>query len=149
MPSKYQEMLKTQRQNQETARAGLMWEHGEEDRLMNMLFSGSSYESVAKDLKRTEGSIKTRLHSILCKQIDAGDETVESVYDKYKVSQEELDDFRDKKRKREEKLQERLKNRKPKTNPAPTRADNSNNVLSHILDIKRDLTSIKQYFKIN
>lgn len=159
MPSRYQEMLKNQRQNAETARAGLAWENGEEDRLLNMLFEGSTYEQVAQDLKRTEGSIKTRLYSILCRQVDAGDETLQSVYDKYKVSSDDLEDFRMKKKAREEKLQERMKNRRNKrstvsNSDAPasqnTGSQNTpNNLLGHILDLKRDVYAIKQYFKIH
>jgi hypothetical protein len=149
MPSRYQEMLRNQRQNEETARAGLSWEDGEEDRLVNMLLDGNAYADVARDLKRTEGSVKNRLYSILCRQIDVGDETYQSAYDKFKVSGEELDDFREKKRKREEKLQQRQKTKKTRHTSNDTAPVASNNIMTHILEIKRDLASIKQYFKIH
>jgi len=153
MPSRYQEMLRTQRQNENTARAGLAWESGEEDKVLDMIFTGKSYDDVAKELQRTEGSIRTRLCTILCKQIDAGDETVESVFDKYKVSSQELDEFREKKKKREENIQQRLKNRKAGKKPAysnaPSYDTNTNSLVGHIMDIKRDLYTIKQHFKIN
>ncbi len=138
-------MLRNQRQNEETARAGLSWEDGEEDRLVRMLLDGNTYVDVARILKRTEGSVKNRLYSILCRQIDAGEETCQSAYDKFNVSNDELDDFRDKKRKREEKLQERQKTKKTRNTTPPVA---SNNILGHIMDIKRDISAIKQYFKI-
>lgn len=154
MPSRYQEMLKTQRQNAETARAGLSWENGEEDRMLNLLFEGSTFEQVAGVLKRTEGSIRTRLYSVLCKQVDAGEETLQSVYDKYKVSSDVLEDFRMKKQARDEKLQERMKNRKTSKRSLQNSSydnapNNNNNLLSHVLDLKRDVNAIKQYFKIH
>jgi hypothetical protein len=151
MPSRYQEMLRNQRQNEETARAGLSWEDGEEDKLVNMILKGDDYTNVARDLKRTEGSVKNRLYSIICRQIDLGDETYLSAYDKFKVSTEELEDFREKKKKRDEKLQQRQKTNRPRSsrsspNDTPL---GSNNIMAHIIDIKRDLASIKQYFKIH
>ena len=150
MPSRYQEILKTQRLNQDTARAGLAWEIGEEDRVLNMIYEGKSFEYVAKDLQRTEGSIRTRLYSVLCKQIDVGEETEQSVYDKYKVKSEELEEFRMKKKKRDEKFQDRIKNRGTKKLNKNTSYDiGTNSLTGHILDIKRDLYAIKQHFKIN
>jgi hypothetical protein len=149
MPSRYQEMLRNQRQNEETARAGLSWEDGEEDTLMSMILKGDTYADVARDLKRTEGSIKNRLYSIICRQIDVGDETYLSAFDKYNVSTDELEDFREKKKTREEKLQQRQKNKRPRSSPNDTPSVGSKNIMSHIIDIKRDLASIKQYFKIH
>lgn len=61
MQSRFQEMLKVQRQNQETARVGLKWEKDELEQLMKMVKNRDSLIDIAKALQRTEGSIKTRL----------------------------------------------------------------------------------------
>lgn len=62
MPSRFQEMLKAQRENAETSRAGLKWDADEDSRMISMIRdSNSSIEDVAKVLKRTPGSIRTRL----------------------------------------------------------------------------------------
>jgi DNA-binding CsgD family transcriptional regulator len=151
MPSRFQEMLRTQRQNAETARAGLMWESDEEDRMLNMILGGKSMADTAKELQRTEGSIQTRVYSIYLNKIDNGDETFQSVYDKLGITSEELEDFREKKKQRDEKLQQRLKTkkpgRKPLNNNRPARSDASD-ISDQLYDIKRDLDSIKRYFKI-
>lgn len=61
MPSKFQEMLKVQRENNETSRAGLKWDFDEDDKMLFMVRNGDSHEVVAKVLQRTVGSIGTRL----------------------------------------------------------------------------------------
>ena len=150
MPSRFQEMLRTQRQNAETARAGLMWEADEEDRMLNMILNGKSIQDTAKELQRTDGSIRTRVYSIYLNKIDNGEESFQSVYDKLGITTEELEDFRQKKKQREEKLQQRLKNRKTggkkQMSSRPTR--DPSDVSSQLSDIKRDLEAIKRYFKI-
>jgi len=145
-------MLRTQRQNENTARAGLAWESGEEDKVLNMIFSGKSYEDVGKELQRTDGSIRTRLCTILCKQLDSGEETLQSVYDKYRVTSDEVEEFRLKKKKREETLQFRVEKRKTVAKTPYTKSSydtNSNSLHGHIMDIKRELYSIKQHLQIN
>jgi hypothetical protein len=144
MPSRFQEMLRVQRQNEETSRAGLMWEADEEANVLKMIFEGKTFADVAKILKRTEGSIKTRLYTILCNKIDAGEETYESVYNSYKVSSDELNEYKLKKTKREEKVMNRSLNKKQYKSTQNTSTD----VQSQLNDIKRDLYLIRQYFKI-
>jgi len=61
MPSRFQEMLKTRRENEETSRVGLKWDDGEDDQMLSLIRAGTSREDVAGVLHRTPGSIKTRL----------------------------------------------------------------------------------------
>lgn len=164
MPSRFQEMLRLQRQNTETARAGLMWETEEENRLIEMVLNGSSVEDIAKDFQRTEGSIKTRLYTIVCQKIDNGEEDADSAYSRYNVTHEEVEDFRQKKKKREEKQQQRLQNKKPRRSTLPSnRKDvpySSNNnsyssqsshddLMRYLHDIRNDIHQIKYHLKIH
>ena len=57
----FQEKLRKQRENPETSRAGLKWEQDEDDALIDKINEGITYSEIAKQLQRTEGSIKTRL----------------------------------------------------------------------------------------
>lgn len=59
--SRFQEMLRSQRQNPETCRAGLKWDDDEDSQMLSMISAGKTTEDVAKMLQRTEGSIRTRL----------------------------------------------------------------------------------------
>lgn len=165
MPSRFQEMLRLQRQNAETARAGLMWETEEENRLIEMVLNGSSVEDIAKDFQRTEGSIKTRLYTIVCQKIDDGEEDATSAYSRYNVTHEEVEDFRQKKKKREEKQQQRLQNKKQRrTTPLSSRKDGQystyqsnpsqsshthDDVLRYLHDIRNDINQIKYHLKIH
>jgi predicted DNA binding CopG/RHH family protein len=149
MPSRFQEMLRTQRQNAETARAGLTWENDEEDRLLDMLLNGKSFQEAAKDLQRTEGSIRTRVYSIYLNKIDNGEETFQSVYDKLRITSDELEEFRLKKKAREEKLQMRLQNKKTtRRQTNRSKPTESTDVSTQLMSIRKDLQAIKQYFKI-
>jgi len=163
MPSRFQEMLRLQRQNTETARAGLMWESEEENRLVDMVLNGSSMQDIAKDFQRTEGSIKTRLYTIVCQKIDNGEEDADTAYSKYKVTHEEVEDFRQKKKKREEKQQQRLQNKKPRKStggPQSNRKDayssytghssqSQDDIMRYLHDIRNDLNLVKYHLKIH
>lgn len=159
MPSKIQEMLRLQRQNAETARAGLAWDADEENRLISQVLDGVSLLDIAKELQRTEGSIRTRLLTIVCSKIDNGEETVDSAYEKFNVSESELNEFRDKKHKREERLQQRQQNREQnkkarKANaktPAPNGYNNYSvdDVMKYLVEIRNDINLLKYHFKIH
>jgi hypothetical protein len=160
MPSRFQEMLRLQRQNAETARAGLMWESEEENRLIELILNGTSLEEIAKDFQRTDGSIKTRLYTIVCQKIDAGEEDADTAYNKYKVTHEEVEDFRQKKQKREEKQQQRLQNKKPRravsqlsnrkdVSYSSNQSQSYDDVSRSLRDIRNDLNLIKYHLKIH
>jgi|DEB0MinimDraft_4_1074332.scaffolds.fasta_scaffold04562_3 hypothetical protein len=77
MPSKFQEILKTHRENKETARAGIKWDDGEDTQMLDMIKEGKTHEEVAKVLYRTPGSIKTRLVITALKQMEDDKITLE------------------------------------------------------------------------
>jgi DNA-binding IscR family transcriptional regulator len=54
-------MLKEQRNNPETARAGLKWDNDEDKKLLEKVRANVPLADIAKELLRTEGSLKTRL----------------------------------------------------------------------------------------
>lgn len=144
MPSKFQEMLKQQRLNEETSRAGLTWEAEEESRLMEMVSQKVSTAEIANEFKRTEGSIKTRLFTIVCNSIDTELSKEEEVYDKYGITKEELDEFRIKKQKREENLQTRQQNKKNrKVTYDRTVPYTIDDVMTILISLKNDVEFLK------
>ena len=140
--SKFQEKLKLQREVEETARAGLKWSPEEESNILNWLANGKSMLEVARELQRTEGSIRTRLFTLICKKVDAG-EALESFYcNEYNVSSDDINTFRQEKKEREEKMQNRLqKKREPVVVSQRTMAED-------LYSLKRDVLMIKRHLKI-
>jgi len=109
--SKFQEKLKIQRQNEETARAGLKWSPEEETTVLDSLSCGKTMADVALQLQRTEGSIRTRLFTIVCKKIDNGD-ALEAYYcNEYNISADDIASFRQLRKEREERMQNRMQNK--------------------------------------
>lgn len=160
MPSKIQEMLRLQRQNAETARAGLAWDKDEEDRLINQVVDGVSVADIAKDLQRTEGSIQTRLYTIICNKIDNGDEDVDSACANYNITAEGLNEFREKKKVRDDRQQQRLQNKKSKKPNNRTQNNYSgtangyasysvDDVMKSLVEIRNDISLLKYHFKIH
>lgn len=98
----FQEKLRKQRENPETSRAGLKWKTEEDDALVDKINEGISYSDIAKQLQRTEGSIKTRL---IVKALTLIDEdhsiTLEDAANKYKVSVQDIQLYQANKRKRQ------------------------------------------------
>ena len=109
MPSRFQEMLKTQRQNTETSRAGLKWESVEDDRLLKMVSEGTSLADIAKSLQRTEGSIKTRLTVYAINKMDRENLSLSQVAELVKLSEKDITDYQERQALREEKRQKRVK----------------------------------------
>jgi len=98
----FQEKLRKQRENPETSRAGLKWEQDEDDALIDKINEGTSYADIAKQLQRTEGSIKTRL---IIRALNLVEEdhsiTIEDAAGKYKISVPDIQLYQANKRKRQ------------------------------------------------
>lgn len=98
----FQEKLRKQRENPETSRAGLKWEQDEDDALIDKINEGTSYADIAKQLQRTEGSIKTRL---IIRALNLVEEdhsiTIEDAAGKYKISVQDIQLYQANKRKRQ------------------------------------------------
>ncbi len=98
----FQEKLRKQRENPETSRAGLKWEQDEDDALIDKINEGISYGDIAKQLQRTEGSIKTRL---IIRALNLVEEdhsiTLEDAATKYKITIQDIQLYQANKRKRQ------------------------------------------------
>jgi len=98
----FQEKLRKQRENPETSRAGLKWEQDEDDALIDKINEGTSYADIAKQLQRTEGSIKTRL---IIRALNLVEEdhsiTIEDAAAKYKINVQDIQLYQANKRKRQ------------------------------------------------
>ena len=98
----FQEKLRKQRENPETSRAGLKWEQDEDDALVDKINEGTSYADIAKQLQRTEGSIKTRL---IIRALNLVEEdhsiTIEDAAAKYKINVQDIQLYQANKLKRQ------------------------------------------------
>jgi len=130
MQSRFQEMLKVQRQNQETARVGLKWEADELDHLMKMVNEGQSTQDIAKTLQRTEGSIRTRLILNAISKMEDENLSIEDAANLLKISVTDIQEYTDKRTQRIEK-----KKRKPFSN-------NINDVYSLLVAVNKKLDTL-------
>lgn len=138
--SKFQEKLKLQREVVETARAGLKWSPEEETSILDSLSSGKSIADVALQLQRTEGSIRTRLFTIVCKKIDNGDNTESYYCNEYNVSADDIASFRQVRKEREEKMQNRMQNKKEFTGDVSQKS-----MVNELRLLKREVDMIKKH----
>ena len=107
MPSKFQEMLKAQRENEDTARAGVKWEEEEINQLMQMVSNKISTVDIAKSLQRTEGSIRTRLILNGIYRMDNDNITMESASEYINIPVEDIKKYLEKKALRDERRQKK------------------------------------------
>eukprot|EP00960_Hanusia_phi_P053860 762478-Hanusia_phi.AAC.11 len=105
MSVRFQETLKKLRDNPETSRAGLKWDDGEDDKMIAKVKDGISIDEIAKELKRTPGSIKTRVIMNAINDIDNKGVDADSILKEYKINQEDINDYLDKKKQRDERQQ--------------------------------------------
>lgn len=98
----FKEMLRKQRENPETSRAGLRWEAEEDTALLDKINGNQTLSSIAKELQRTEGSIKTRL---IVKALSLVDEdhsiTLDDAAEKYKITTQDIQAYQANKKKRQ------------------------------------------------
>lgn len=98
----FQEKLRKQRENPETSRAGLKWEQDEDDALVDKINQGISFSEIAKQLQRTEGSIKTRLIIRALNLVDDDHSiTLEEAANRYKITTQDIQLYQANKRKRQ------------------------------------------------
>jgi len=98
----FQEKLRKQRENPETSRAGLKWETEEDNALIDKINEGVAFGEIAKQLQRTEGSIKTRL---IVKALSLVDEdhslTLDEAAAKFKITTQDIQVYQANKKKRQ------------------------------------------------
>lgn len=142
MPPKFQEMLKEQRQNPETSRAGLKWEESEDATLMTKVKEGVSFEAIAKILQRTEGSVKTRLITYAIDKMENNNESLEDMSALIRISEEDIQEYQRKKKVRDEKRLTKIFNNKQ----TYTQTKSSNVTLSDLhallVDIKSEISKL-------
>ena len=145
MPPKFQEMLKEQRNNPETARAGLKWEEDEDLKLLEQVKLGVSLETIATELLRTPGSLKTRLITYALNKIDNENQQLEEVAESLKLDSKDISEYQRKKNIREEKRLQRLFEKK-QDGGGKQNNDNGNVTLydlhSLLLEVKKEVEKL-------
>jgi len=98
----FQEKLRKQRENPETSRAGLKWETEEDNVLIDKIKEELSFSEIARQLQRTEGSIKTRL---IVKALSLVDDdhsiTLEEAASRFKITTQDIQVYQANKKKRQ------------------------------------------------
>lgn len=140
MPSRFQEMLKNQRQNPETGRAGLKWDTEEENQLLSLVANGQSVADIAKSLQRTEGSIRTRLIMYAINKMENDNLSLQQVCEMVHLSESEVIDYQQKKQAREDRFKQK-KTFKAQQLKRPANITNTD-IYDLILSMNRNLESV-------
>ena len=99
---RFQENMKKLRENPDTSRAGLKWDDSEDENVLSKLKSGMSVDDIAKALKRTANSIKTRIVMNAVKQIDEDNVDKTKVMKELKITDADITEYKDKKQQRDD-----------------------------------------------
>lgn len=101
--STFQRKLQKDRTNEETSNAGLKWESADDTYLLDSSKNGISITDIAKQLKRTEGSIKTRLVINILNNCNENKADLEELCTLHNISSREVANYEQKKEQREKK----------------------------------------------
>jgi repressor of nif and glnA expression len=99
---RFQENMKKLRENPDTSRAGLKWDDSEDENVLSKLKSGMTVDDIAKALKRTANSIKTRIIMNAVKQIDDENKNKDQVMKELKITEADIKEYTEKKQQRDE-----------------------------------------------
>jgi uncharacterized protein (DUF433 family) len=99
---KFQESMKKLRENPDTSRAGLKWDDSEDENVLSKLKGGMSVDDIAKNLKRTANSIKTRIIMNAVTQIEEDSTKKEQILKELNVSEADITEYKDKKQQRDD-----------------------------------------------
>jgi|TARA_B100001996_G_C18531023_1_gene543071 hypothetical protein len=99
---RFQENMKKLRENPDTSRAGLKWDDSEDENVLSKLKSGMTVDDIAKALKRTANSIKTRIIMNAVKQIDEENKNKDQVMKELKITEADIKEYTEKKQQRDE-----------------------------------------------
>jgi len=99
---KFQENMKKLRENPDTSRAGLKWDDSEDENVLSKLKSGMTVDDIAKALKITANSIKTRIIMNAVKQIDEESKNKDQVLKELKITEADIKEYTEKKQQRDE-----------------------------------------------
>lgn len=109
--SKFQAKLQEDRKNEETSNAGLKWEQSDDDTLVELAVQNTPISDIAKRLRRTEGSIKTRIviNSIWKSKND--NISYDDAAALFNISVDEMNNYEQKKTQREDKKKNKSYNK--------------------------------------
>ena len=99
---KFQESMKKLRENPDTSRAGLKWDDSEDENVLSKLKGGMSVDDIAKNLKRTANSIKTRIIMNAVTQIEEDNTKKEKILKELNVSEADITEYKEKKQQRDD-----------------------------------------------
>jgi hypothetical protein len=115
--STFQKKLQKDRTNEQTANAGLKWDPEDDKYLLDSSKNGVNISDIAKNLKRTEGSIKTRLVINILNICNEDKNNADELCTLYNISSKEIETYEQKKEQREKK--KNFKNDKNLAFPSP------------------------------
>ena len=101
--STFQKKLQRDRTNEHTANAGLKWDQADDAYLLESSKNGVSISDIAKHLKRTEGSIKTRLVINILNNCSEDKKDLDELCTLYNISPKDVSTYEEKKEQREKK----------------------------------------------
>jgi hypothetical protein len=105
--STFQKKLQQDRSNEQTSNAGLKWDPDDDKYLVEKAAEGVNTEEIAKALKRTEGSIKTRLVIYVLQNCGDNKENLNSLVEKYNITLDDVKTYESKKAQRDERKQKK------------------------------------------
>jgi repressor of nif and glnA expression len=121
---KFQENMKKLRENPDTSRAGLKWDESEDENVLNKVKSGMSVDDIAKNLKRTANSIKTRIIMNAVTQIEEDTKNKAKIMKDLKVSEADITEYKEKKQQRDDQQKNFINSMISKNIYNPTIRDN-------------------------
>lgn len=121
---KFQENMKKLRENPDTSRAGLKWDDSEDENVLSKLKSGMSVDDIAKNLKRTANSIKTRIIMNAVSKIEEDGKNKENIMKELKVTDAEITEYKEKKQQRDDQQKNFINSMLSKNIYNPTIRDN-------------------------
>lgn len=121
--AKFQEEMRRQRENPDTCRAGLKWDEDEDKKVIDKLDKGVSMDDIAKDLKRTVNSIKTRVAMNALKMVEEDGNDMNETLNRFKLTEDDIKEYKSKKEMRETQQKNYSNNILNKNIPNPTIKD--------------------------
>tara|TARA_B100001540_G_scaffold209018_1_gene184134 strand:+ start:2855 stop:3313 length:459 start_codon:yes stop_codon:yes gene_type:complete len=133
--STFQKKLQQDRSNEQTSNAGLKWDPDDDKYLVEKAAEGVSTDEIAKALKRTEGSIKTRLVIYVLQNCGDNKENLNSLVEKYNITLDDVKTYESKKAQRDERKQKKTQYSKEHNSGFPS---------SEVVEILEGMTQLSK-----
>lgn len=118
--STFQKKLQQDRSNEKTSNAGLKWDSEDDKYLLENAKNGTDIKEIALALKRTEGSIKTRIIINILSMIGNDRNKLSNMCSEYNVTEDDVSIYEQKKQQREQKRLGRQSYQHDKKNSFPS-----------------------------